>query len=437
MQLVHGILAFTYTACVAMVGREPDPPPANWKSEYTWKCAAGPQPGKTHKQALTAHSTERTRVWNVERARLAHLVDEKDQTEKQNMDILKVDQPGEHQKMHAGGSCVPPIKPPPDSWRPDLSGEEREEAWKYAAGLDEDGKRKPLKAHAEERSRARHNAKISDIQAKPESSWTPPEHDIMDKEKARKLKEAARQSAIRLKKAKQIHLIEAKKGCGLTEEDRVAIQQKADQVLKQAATSRTNRAKPANRAKANARGRVRNKAKADARDAQRESDLKATAGGPTTIYGLGDVPRPDELELDARKIMNHAADVFYPNGAPLTSCSVVPHDGEKTYNVVVHGQKQSFTAYKSVLEDKATIAADRAVTKKRRVEMKAAAAKLHVDSTPNKKRKSSEPDEAADTTHEDEGGVEESDGGVEESDGEVEESDDMCDSGDETDIMDE
>ena len=111
---------------------------------------------------------------------------------------------------------------------------------------------------------------------------------------------------------------------------------------------------------------------------------------------------------------------------PLTSCSVVSHDGKKTYNVIVRGNKQPFPDTKSVLEDKvkrARILAARKkrnVEKKRKAEKKAADANPHADSTPNKKRKEPEPDtptdEVLENNDEDMGGSDD---------------EDLCSSGDE------
>ena len=162
--------------------RVPKLPPANWTSDFTWACAAGPMPGRTAKQTRDAHKSERTRVWDIEYARLARLVDENDRTDGEKLAILKVDHRGVYNNSRVGISKQL-IGPPPNNWRSDLSGEERTEAWKYAAGVG-----KNAAAHNAARGYVRHKIRISDIRAKAEIDWTDDDRAMMEKEKALKLK---------------------------------------------------------------------------------------------------------------------------------------------------------------------------------------------------------------------------------------------------------
>ena len=167
--------------------RVPKLPPANWTSDFTWACAAGPMPGRTAKQTRDAHKSERTRVWDIEYARLARLVDENDRTDGEKLAILKVDHRGVYNNSRVGISKQL-IGPPPNSWRSDLSGEERTEAWKYAAGVGKDGKRKNAAAHNGARGYVRHKIRIRDIRATAEVYWTDDDRAMIEKEKAQKLK---------------------------------------------------------------------------------------------------------------------------------------------------------------------------------------------------------------------------------------------------------
>ncbi|KAJ1463784.1 hypothetical protein T484DRAFT_1758582, partial [Baffinella frigidus] len=196
----------------------PNPPPANWdpksisiqkrmlvsgfgiataldlKSKfilYQWKFAAGMNKDGTEKTAA-AHTSSRTRFWNIERARLARLKDENVQTPEEKDAIFKVDQPGAHKKSRVGYSHGPQIIPPPAdcSWareRSHWSKEEFDEAWMYAGGGDKNGNYKSATAHATRRESIIWKHKVLVAQSKDECDRSPAERAVIEKEEARKL----------------------------------------------------------------------------------------------------------------------------------------------------------------------------------------------------------------------------------------------------------
>ena len=119
---------------------------------HKWKYAAGDLTGKNEKQAATAHRHARTRVWDLEMANRARAIDEEKRTDEQKSDIQKVEHPRAYMMSRKGNSSVPPMIPAPAKWRPDLVGEARTEAWKYAAELNDDESAKTTGAHAHERA---------------------------------------------------------------------------------------------------------------------------------------------------------------------------------------------------------------------------------------------------------------------------------------------
>jgi hypothetical protein len=129
---------------------------------------------------------------------------------------------------------------------------------------------------------------------------------------------------------------------------------------------------------------------------------------------------------------------------PLTSCSVVSHNGKQTYNVVVRGHKQPFPDTKSVIADKAKIKRDKATTKKRHAEERAdkkrkaeEKAENGAGSTPNKKRKTSEPATSADEVFEEAGDMTESTDELDsEIDDELDEEDEELDNDDGVEVHD-
>jgi hypothetical protein len=182
------------------------PPPASWEKNLTgdaralaWKHCAGETPGKTKKQANAAHKNARTREWDIEKARIAGLKDEKDRTDKEKEALLKVDHPWAYKKLRVGNSCVTPMIPPPASWETHLSGDARTEAWVNAAGVEKDGKIKSIAAHTQAREKIRNDARIREIQGKAESDKTEKDHAVMKKEEDRKSKDITRTDAHRSK----------------------------------------------------------------------------------------------------------------------------------------------------------------------------------------------------------------------------------------------
>jgi hypothetical protein len=178
-----------------------------------WKYIAGA--GQTARQ----HSDARAAVWDREDMRLAYLVPEEDRTPKEKDAILKVEDPVQYRKNHAGNSNK---KLPDVSWRPDLSEEERTETWKYAAGLNVNGTSKTAAEHGTAREKFRREAakalKAEQLNGK---VLTDPEEAALDAEEARLEKDVANCRRARETREALLEAIEAKKlkGIKLTDAD--------------------------------------------------------------------------------------------------------------------------------------------------------------------------------------------------------------------------
>ena len=79
---------------------------------------------------------------------------------------------------------------------------------------------------------------------------------------------------------------------------------------KEKTAQRATHAIPEKRARNNAKSSAYNKATADALQAERAADFEAKGIGVTTEFGLGDVPRSDELNERVHDIMHSSAGVF-------------------------------------------------------------------------------------------------------------------------------
>ena len=101
-------------------------------TDHKWRYAAGDTGDMTEKQAANAHKHARGRVWDLEMAKRANAIDKDDRTDAQTAAIQKVEHPKAYEKSRKGQSRRPPMIPPPATWRPELVGEERTEAWIYA-----------------------------------------------------------------------------------------------------------------------------------------------------------------------------------------------------------------------------------------------------------------------------------------------------------------
>ncbi|KAJ1464260.1 hypothetical protein T484DRAFT_3646454 [Baffinella frigidus] len=207
----------------------PNPPPANWdpksisiqkrmlvsgfgittaldlKSKivlYQWKFAAGMNDDGTEKTA-NAHKRRRDRYWDLENARIARLTDENDRTPEEKDAIFKVDHPRAYKKSHAGRPKI--IPPPPDcSWareRSNWSKEAFDEAWRFAAGTDENGNYKSATAHSQRRESIRWDHKVLVAMSKDEGDRSPAERAVIEKEEALKLHTKEYGAAYDLKKA--------------------------------------------------------------------------------------------------------------------------------------------------------------------------------------------------------------------------------------------
>jgi hypothetical protein len=310
-------------------------PPANWHSDLEksiltdkWKYAAGAD--KTARQ----HKSERERVWDREDMRLAYLVPEEDRTEEQDDAILKVENPGQYRKNHAGNSK---LRVPDARWRPDLSEEERTETWKYAAGLNVNGTSKTAKEHGNARQKFRSEAakalKAEQLNGK---VLTGPEEAALDADKDRVKKDAAATRRVRETREALLEAIEAKKlkGIKLTDPELEALDDEEARLAKDVARKTAWLEIPGNRAKKNAASIAHHKENADALNAKREAECKANGGGRTTDYGLGDLPRPDDIKETVENIADEIPGVFV-KGGKATSKKWVDDHGHKSMKKVL------------------------------------------------------------------------------------------------------
>ncbi|KAJ1463975.1 hypothetical protein T484DRAFT_1758441, partial [Baffinella frigidus] len=185
-------------------GPNPNPPPTNWMDHLDaetrtleWKNAAGlfEEDGVTYKKAA-AHSKFRGRVWNLERARLANEKPANERNAKERDDILKVDHPREHTRLHEGGVGGKEIIPPPAGWRNDLDEDERTEFWKFASGLNIDGTSKTPAAHSLARADIIWKDKVDAAKKTSPSKRTIPENDILREDEERRAKKAELDKAV-------------------------------------------------------------------------------------------------------------------------------------------------------------------------------------------------------------------------------------------------
>ena len=102
---------------------------------------------------------------------------------------------------------------------------------------------------------------------------------------------------------------DAKNGVGLDEKDLKVLERKKHRVSKKAASNHARLKIPENREKENARNIANTKARADALQAEREVEFKENGAGRTTEFGLGDVPRSDELNERVHDIMHSSAEI--------------------------------------------------------------------------------------------------------------------------------
>jgi hypothetical protein len=154
--------------------------------DHNWKYAAGNTGDKTQKQAAAAHRDARYRVWNLEMAERARLVDEDNRTDEQKAAFQKVYHPWAYMRSRKGNSCGPTMIPPPATWRPELVGEKRTERWRYAAELKNDGIAKTAKAHEHARRIIIRDARVDEAKGKKSCDRTPDDHTAIKEEKDRK-----------------------------------------------------------------------------------------------------------------------------------------------------------------------------------------------------------------------------------------------------------
>ena len=79
--------------------------PLNFQDQiknHKWRYAAGNTGDTTKEQATKAHSNARTRVWNLEMAERASVIDKDDRTDEQKADIQKVEHSRAYQNSRKG-----------------------------------------------------------------------------------------------------------------------------------------------------------------------------------------------------------------------------------------------------------------------------------------------------------------------------------------------
>ena len=139
------------------------PPPASWKPElrgtarsWRWYRAAGVNADGSEKTS-SAHSCLRSAI----------LRDSRDGTK-------TVGTAGERRRI-----------PPPATWKPELIGEQRSHAWKFAGGVNADGS---VKDHRWARAKIKRDANIKNITDKQELERTSEEVDFMEKVNSQKVR---------------------------------------------------------------------------------------------------------------------------------------------------------------------------------------------------------------------------------------------------------
>jgi hypothetical protein len=231
--------------------------------------------------------------------------------------------------------------PPPDDWHSYLETSVRIDKWKYAAGLNENGSSKTAAEH--NAARKKFNRKALTARAKALKAeqlngieLNPQDHAAVQEEKDRLEKDAARKTAERETHADRIEALKAKqlKGIKLIGPELVVLQKEEARVGKKRATDRARLEIPENRAKNNAGCNARDKAKADALNAKREAEFKANGGGRTTDYGLGDLPRLDDIKETVENIADDIPGVSV-EGWEATSKKWVADHGEKSMKEVL------------------------------------------------------------------------------------------------------
>ena len=169
-------------------------------TDHKWRYAAGDTGDMTEKQAARAHKRARDRVRNLEMAKRARAIDEDNRTDKEKEAIQKVEHPRAYALSRKGNSCITPIIPPPDTWRPELVGEKRTETWKYAAGLNDNGSAKNARAHADARKAIIYKARVDEAKDKDLCDRTPEDHIAIKKDNELKAEQKQRSATHDMKK---------------------------------------------------------------------------------------------------------------------------------------------------------------------------------------------------------------------------------------------
>jgi len=133
----------------------------------------------------------------------ARLVDENDRTDEQKAAIQKVDDRWAYDLSRRGNSTVPPMIPPPATWRPELVGEKRTERWRYAAELNGDGGAKNAQAHVHARMKILWDARVDEAKGKNSCDRTQEDDDVIEAEKVRKAERKEHRKARHVKEQRK------------------------------------------------------------------------------------------------------------------------------------------------------------------------------------------------------------------------------------------
>jgi hypothetical protein len=152
------------------MGRSMKPPPANWKSHLqgndranAWEFAAGENEDMTAKTA-GQHKNARDYIRRVEALRLIGLKPEETRTAEDREMLRQSDE--RHKKnfiatrvrrgvpvdLNGGEPMQRKLSPIPDNWNVEMNEEARNDAWRYCAGLNDNGTEKTTVQHEEARA---------------------------------------------------------------------------------------------------------------------------------------------------------------------------------------------------------------------------------------------------------------------------------------------
>ena len=229
------------------------------------------------------------------------------------------------------------ISKPHATWKPELSTNEREETWKFAAGSD-----KSLKQHQYARNYFTRTANENAAEAKNGVGLNTEDSAVLKKKQERLSKKMFECRA----------WLEKPGNREKNNTEKRAWREKPGNREKQITNIHAWLEKPGNREKQKTDKRAwkeknsvkqralisaKIKAKTHALQIKRMAESKANGTGRTTDFGLGFVSRADELECAAYDIMNNPAGVLCPKGEATTSNWIRDHGEKSIYEVASSG----------------------------------------------------------------------------------------------------